>query len=222
VRLLASDKLSFGKLIIDATAYGDYVFAAGSSMLGLNGEIRVYRYKFGEPSGCPDEAEVFLDYIGSMATDVLPNELYADEARHCVYAGCRSEWGKGGALLRFDLPAPGTAISTRRLAGIDAGRIDLSPGPLSRRLAPSIEGFALSGNHLYVADARNGLYKLDLTTNEYVAFYPGSPSGIAHSRLIESTEGIIPLANASAVALPPSGNVLVQEFVSGRVTILAE
>jgi len=222
VRLRASDKLSFGNLIIDAAAYGDYVFAAVSKIFGLNGEIRVYRYKFGDICVCPCEAEVFLDYIGSIAADMLPNELLADETGNCLYAGCRTEWGKAGALLRFDLPPPGTAITAGQLPDIDARRRNLSPGPLSRQASPSIEGFARAGRYLYIADIFNGLYKLDLADAEYVAFYPGSPSGIAFSARIQSPDGVIPLAGASSVTLPPSGHVLVQELVSGRVAILEE
>jgi hypothetical protein len=222
VRLLASDKLGFASLIIDATAYGDYVFVAVSKVMGMAGEIRVYRYKFGELDPCPSEPEVFLDYIGSFATDMLPNELFGDEARHALYAGCRSEWGRQGALLRFALPDPGVTITPGLLSTIDAGRQDISPGVLSRLAPPTIEGFMLVGDHLYVADLRNGLYKMDLATLQYVGFYPGSPSGIAHMNVIGSPAGVIPLCGASAVTRLPSGAVAVQEFVSGRASLFTE
>jgi hypothetical protein len=76
---------------------------------------------------------------------------------------------------------------------------------------------------LYVVDSDNGLYQYSLNEAAYTGFYPahrGTTVQTFESELVPSPEGVVPLLHPVAVALSPSGRVLVQEHVSGRVTML--
>jgi hypothetical protein len=81
----------------------------------------------------------------------------------------------------------------------------------------------LDGDTLYVADFDNGLYHYSLSQEEYIGFYPAHRGTAAQGfepKLVLSPDNVIPLHHPVAVAISPSGKIMVQEHISGRVAIL--
>ena len=134
--------------------------------------------------------------------------------------GCVSNPFKPGGLLFYDL----SEFDPNDPAAMDNHYTDVSPDESIRVTDPNIYDVLLDGDALYVVDFDNGLYQYSLSESAYLRFYPahrGSPSQVFVPQLVQSPEGIIPLHHPVAVALMPSGRLMVQEHVSGRVAILS-
>jgi hypothetical protein len=77
---------------------------------------------------------------------------------------------------------------------------------------------------LYIADRDNGLYRYSYSREAYTGFYPAhrGPTSQAYlPQLVQSPEGVVPLFHPIAIAATPSGQLMVQEHVSGRISILS-
>ncbi|MBU1878429.1 MAG: hypothetical protein KJ734_05720, partial [Chloroflexi bacterium] len=215
--------------IVDAAAYGDYLFVAEVHQALLSepdsGAIHVYRWKQGDLATCPAQpAPLSPAYLGSFGTDLIPRRLLVDPARNLLLVGATSKKTfpiKEGALLFYDLGSfdPGNP------AGLDALRTFHSPPETMRVTYSSIYDLLVSDDALYVADVDNGLYKYSFSRGVYVGFYPaqrGTASQGYVPQMVLAPAGVVPLYLPIAVALTPSGKVVVQEHMTGRVSVLVE
>ena len=216
MRHLASDVPGNNNMILKVAPFGDYLFVAETDWTMTQGAIRVYRYKDDAPAACPRQPAIDLVYIGSFATDGLLRFVLADEGHQVLAAG------RKGDLLLFDLPAPDSDITSDTLSTIDASRRTVSPGARARVEQPDVRGLAFHGDALYFADPKNGLYKLSLTTEALVGFYPAHFGSWNGPRLLQSAPGVMPIYTPNSVAIMPSGKVVVQEEAPGRVVVLSE
>lgn len=227
VRFLAGTPTTggLGVFVNGAAIYGDYLLVNEHNYLNpinFTGQLKVFRFKNGALPTCPDLPTVTLEYIGSLATDRLPRDVVIDQDRQLLIVGCETKIGRYGAVLQYDLPGPDEEITAEMLSAMETGRIDISAGPMSRIINPSVGEMILDGDYLYIADMQNGLYKYALVTEKYVSFYPAHNGSWVAPTLVKSPEGIVPLYDPNSLALAPSGRVMVQEFTTGRVSILSQ
>jgi hypothetical protein len=212
--------------ISDVAVYGDYLFMTEVHKPSLqpeqSGVIHAYRWKQGDLAGCPNWPSLLSPpvYLGSFGGDDIPYRLLVDAARDQLVVGCVSNLFKPGRLLFYDL----NAFDPANPQDMDDHVIDASPDESIRVTQPNIHDFLIDGDSLYVVDFDNGLYEYSFREGSYLRFYPahrGPMTQVYVPRLVESPEGIIPLYHPVAVALMPSGSIVVQEHVSGRVAILS-
>jgi hypothetical protein len=215
--------------INDAAVYGDYLFVAELHKGNLSdpdtGQIHVYRWKQGELAVCPSQPTLLNppEYLGSFAADKIPHTLLLDGIRNRLIVGCSAYNAfpiKDGALLFYDL----RSFDPANPADLDNHRSDVSPDEAMRIFRTNIFGLLLDGSNLYVADFDNGLYLYSLDRGAYTAFYPahrGTSQEGYTPYLVQSPEEVTPLYHPITVALTPSGRIMVQEHMSGRVSILS-
>ena len=126
---------------------------------------------------------------------------------------------KEGGLWFYDL----SNFDPNSVADMDNHRTDITPDESIRVTYSSVYDVLLNGDTLYIVDGDNGLYRYSLSQETYLGFYPaqrGTEVQDFEPQLVLSPAGVIPLHYPVAVALSPSGRVIVQEHVSGRVSIL--
>jgi hypothetical protein len=134
--------------------------------------------------------------------------------------GCVSNPFHQGGLLVYDL----SQFDPANPADMDDHYTDLSPDASLRVSDPNIYDLLLDDDSLYVVDFDNGLYQYSFSKSAYVGFYPahrGATPQVFVSHLVQSPEGTIPLHHPVAVDLMPSGRIMAQEYVSGRVSVLS-
>jgi hypothetical protein len=187
-----------------------------------SGVIHVYRWKQGDLATCPALSSSLSspEYLGSFGAEWIPFRLLVDPSRELLIVGSVSNPFKPGGLLFYDLGAFDPASP----ADMDNHTIDLSPDASVRATHPSIIDLQLDGDSLYVVDFDNGLYQYSFEDGAYLRFYPahrGTTAQLFSPQMVQSPEGIIPLHHPVATALMPSGRIVVQEYVSGRVSILS-
>jgi hypothetical protein len=189
-----------------------------------SGQVHVFRWKQGELAACPGQPTLSApEYLGAFGADMIPNRLVLDSARHRLIVGYASHDVfpiKPGALFFYDL-----ANFPSDLADMDKNREDKSPAQSMRVTYPNVYGLLLDGDALYMADFDNGLFKYSFSQDRYVAFYPahrGTMRDALLPQLVKSPLNVTPLYHPVAVALAPSGRVMVQESVTGRLSILIE
>ena len=214
----------------DVAMYGDYLFVAEAHHAPLavpdSGQIHVYQWKQGDLNTCPNQPSLLNppQYLGAFGADVIPHTLLMDPPRNRLIVGCTSKVTfpiKEGAVLFYDL----TSFSPAHPADMDQHRASRSPAPSMRVTYPNVHGLALSpnGDSLYVADPDNGLYQYSLSQEAYIGFYPaqrGATSQAIEPQMVRSPHNVVPLHTPITVALSPSGKIMVQEHVTGRVSIL--
>jgi hypothetical protein len=212
--------------ISDVAVYQDYLFMTEVHKPPLlpeqSGVIHVYRWKEGDLEVCPVRPSLLSPpaYLGSFGADLIPYRLLVDSAREQLIVGCVSNPTKSGALLFYDLGE----FDPANPADMDDHYADASPDESIRVTEPNIYDLLLDGDALYVVDFDNGLYQYSFAREAYLRFYPahrGPTSQVFVPQLVQTPEGIIPLYHPVAVALMPSGRIVVQEHVSGRVSILS-
>jgi hypothetical protein len=90
---------------------------------------------------------------------------------------------------------------------------------------PNVHDVLLDGDSLYIADRDNGLYEYSLSQGAYTGFYPAHRGPMSEAyfprEMVKSPDGVTPLYHPVALALAPSGRLMVQEHVTGRVSILS-
>ena len=151
---------------------------------------------------------------------IKSSDPLVDSARDQLIVGCVSNLVKQGSLLFYDL----SEFDPANPAGMDDHYTNVSPDESIRVTDPNIYDLLLDGDSLYVVDFDNGLYQYSFGEKAYLRFYPahrGTTSQVFEPQLVQSPEGTIPLHHPVAVALMPSGQLMVQEHVSGRVSILS-
>jgi hypothetical protein len=213
--------------ISDVAVYQDYLLMTEVHKPPLlaeqSGVIHVYRWKQGgDLAVCPARLSLLSPpvYLGSFGADFIPFRLLVDSARDRLIVGCASNPFKQGGLLFYDL----SEFDPANPADMDDHYTNVSPDDSIRVTDPNIYDLLLDGDALYVVDFDNGLYQYSFSESAYVRFYPahrGTTSQVFEPQLVQSPEGIIPLHHPVAVALTPSGRIMVQEHVSGRVSILS-
>jgi hypothetical protein len=218
-----------GLEIVDVAVYEDYLFVAEVHRVPLadpgSGAIHVYRWKQGSLVSCPARATLLdpPEYLGSFCTDLIPRRLLVDSGRHRLVVGCSSKPTfpiKEGALLFYDLHAFDSHLS----AELDNHRSSVSPGASMRVTHTNVHDLLLEGDALYVADFDNGLYLYSISAGAYVGFYPGHRGTMSQPyqpQVVQSPEGVVPLYHPIALGLAPSGKLVVQEHVPGRISILS-
>ncbi|MBN2391580.1 MAG: hypothetical protein JXR84_12720 [Anaerolineae bacterium] len=215
--------------INDVAVYGDYLFVAEvhNAPLALpdSGTIHVYRWKEpGDLATCPDQPQLLSPQypLGSFASDLIPRQLVIDSARNRLLVGATTKPTfvvKEGGLWFYDLDS----FNPNDIADMDNHRTDITADESIRVTYSSVYDILLDGDALYAVDSDNGLYRYSLSQETYVGFYPahrGTTSQTYEPQLVLSPPGVIPLHYPVAVALSPSGSLMVQEHVSGRVSIL--
>jgi hypothetical protein len=212
--------------ISDAAVYQDYLFMTEVHKPPLqveqSGVIHVYRWKQGDLAVCPVRPSLLSPpvYLGSFGADFIPYRLLVDSVRDQLIVGCASNPFKQGRLLFYDL----SEFDPGNPADMDDHYTDVSPDESIRVTDPNVYDLLLDGDSLYVVDFDNGLYQYSFSKEAYLRFYPahrGTPSQVFEPQLVQSPEGTIPLHHPVAVALTPSGQIMVQEHVSGRVSIVS-
>jgi hypothetical protein len=232
--------------IVDVAVYGNYLFVAEAhqQLMSVPDSGRIYVFQWQQDDGAPDREPVVLlpaKYLGLFCTTprtgFIPNKLLVDKSRDRLIVGCTSRYVPPvhqGAVLFYDTisecleNAPG-CFNPASPDYMETRRTDHSPDTSLRALNtyPNIYGIVVDGDAMYIADFDNGLYKYALDSSEpqeIIGFYPahrGRPSEPVTPHLVMSPEGIIPLFHPVSVGVIPStGDIVVQEFMSGRVTIL--
>jgi hypothetical protein len=215
--------------ITDVAVYGDYLFVAEVHDAALaapdSGTIYVYRLKeAGDLARCPDQPSLLPPQapLGSFGGDLIPRRLVVDPARNRLMVGATTKpifpIVEGGLWL-YDL----NSFDPSSVADMDNHRTDITPDESIRVTHSSVFDVLLNGDSLYMVDGDNGLYRYSLSLETYVGFYPaqrGTEAQGFEPQLVLSPPGIIPLHYPVAVALSPAGNVIVQEHVSSRASIL--
>jgi hypothetical protein len=213
--------------ISDVAVYQDYLFMTEVQKPPLlpeqSGAIHVYRWKQGDLAVCPARPSLLSPpiYLGSFGADFVPFRLLVDSAREQLMVGCVSHPFKQGRLLFYDLGE----FDPANPAAMDDHYTDVSPDESIRVTDPNIYDLLLDGDALYVVDFDNGLYQYSFSESGYVRFYPahrGTTAQYFDPQLVQSPEGTVPLHHPVSVALMPSGQIMVQEYVSGRVSILSQ
>jgi hypothetical protein len=214
----------------DVAVYGDYLFVAEVHRPLMSepdrGMIHVYRWTQDGLAACPDQPSLSepLEPLGSFCKDLIPYRLLVDPARGRLIVGCtlKSTFPiKEGDLLFYNL----NSFDPDAPDDMDDHRTFHTPDESIRVTFPNIYGILLDGDALYVADRDNGLYQYSLSREVYVGFYPahrGPMSQPYSPRMVQSPDGVVPLYHSISVALTPSGRLMVQEHVSGRVSILSQ
>jgi hypothetical protein len=213
--------------ISDVAVYQDYLFMTEVHKPWLvpeqSGVIHVYRWKQGDLAVCPARPSLLSPpvYLGSFGADFIPFRLLVDSARDQLIVGCVSNPFKPGKLLLYDL----SAFDPANPAAMDDHYSNVSPDESIRVTEPNIYDLLLDGDVLYVVDFDNGLYQYSFGKSTYVRFYPahrGTTAQYFVPQLVQSPEGTVPLHHPVSVALMPSRQIMVQEHVSGRVSILSQ
>ncbi len=215
--------------ITNVAVYGDYLFVAEVHNAPLappdSGAIHVYRWKeAGDLARCPNQPSLLppQEPLGSFGSDLIPRRLVIDTARNRLLVGAETKPippVKEGGLWFYDL----NSFNPNSPADMDTHRTDITPDESIRVTYSSVYDVLLNGDTLYVVDGDNGLYRYSLSQEIYLGFYPaqrGTETQFYEPELVLSPAGVIPLHFPVAVALSPSGKVMVQEHVSGRVSIL--
>jgi hypothetical protein len=214
----------------DVAVYGDYLFLTELHRVPLaepdSGLVQVYRWKSGELASCPAQP-VLLDppeYLGSFGVGMIPYKLLLDPDRQRLYVGCLSKKTFPvieGDLLSYDL----TAFDPADVEAMDTHNTSLAPDASMRVTYANVVGLLLDGDDLYVLDRDNGLYLYSLSRASYTGYYPAHrgpmSEGYLPREMVQSPEGVVPLYEPVALDLTPSGRVVVQENVTGRVSILS-
>ena len=212
----------------DTAVYGDYLFVSEQHRIPLaepdSGRIHVFRWVAGELGTCPDLPGLLNppEYLGSFGEGMIPYKLALDPVDQHLYVSFIAKRTfpiiEGGVssydLSKFDPEAP---------AALDAYRTDLTPSPSMRVTYANVYDLLLDGGDLYITDRDNGLYRYSLRSQAYIGFYPAHRGPISEAYLpremVQSPEGVTPLYHPVAMGLTPSGQVVVQEHVTGRVSI---
>jgi DNA-binding beta-propeller fold protein YncE len=223
----AGSGLEFG----DVAIYGDYLFVSEQYRPLLSEPtsalVHVYRWVNGPLATCPDQPSLLdpPEHLGSFASGLIPYRLLIDPAGERLYVGCTSKITFpqiDGDLLSYDL----TAFNPQDVASFDAHRTSLAPDASMRVTLTNIHDLHLDGYDLYIIDIDNGLYLYNLAQSRVTAFYPahrGSNSqAYTPSEWVQSPSGVVPLYHPVAMAVTPSGNIVVQEHVTGRVSIFSK
>jgi hypothetical protein len=215
--------------ITHVAVYGDYLFVTEvhDTPLGLpdSGTIYVYRWKEpGDLATCPHQPLLLLpqEPLGSFGGDLIPRRLVVDSARNRLLVGATTKPTfpvKQGGLWFYDL----NHFDPNSIADLDHHSTKITPDESIRVTYSSVYDILLNGDSMYVVDSDNGLYRYSLSEETYLGFYPaqrGTEAQAFEPQLVLSPAGVMPLHYPVAVALSPSGRVMVQEHVSGRVSIL--
>jgi len=228
VRFLAEIDLPPGNNmeITDVAVYGDYLFVTELHDAPLtppdSGAIYVYRWKEpGDLATCPNQPSLLSpqEPLGSFGSDLIPRRLVVDPARNRLLVGATTFLFKQGGLWFYDL----NSFDPNSVADMDHHRTDITPDESIRVTYSNVYDVLINGDNLYVVDSDNGLYRYSLSGETYTGFYPahrGTTAQTFEPKLVLSPAYIIPLHYPVAVTLSPSGKVMVQEHVSGRVSIL--
>jgi hypothetical protein len=208
----------------DVAVYQDYLFIAEVQRPPLsepnNGRIHVYRWNDDNLAPCPAQATFDPpEYLGSFAGDFIPRQLELDPTRNQLIVASSAALFKDGALLFFDL----NSFNPNNPTELDDHYSIASPDNSIRVTRPNIYDILLDGDTLYVVDFDNGLYQYSFSEETYLGFYPahrGTTGQPFEPQLVLSPNNVIPLHHPVAVALSPSGKIMVQEHISGRVAIL--
>jgi hypothetical protein len=215
----------------DVAVYGDYLFVTevhhplllGQHLDPDRAKVYAFRWKQGDLAVCPSQPVLPPPQnLGYFGEDRIPYRLVVDETRNLLIVGAvaNNVLLKQGVVWFLSLSGfPDNMADINSL-------LQIKTPPQSMRVTnPSVYGLLLDGDALYVADLDNGLYKYAFSQDAYVGFYPaqrGSMSNALVPQLVQSPPGIVPLYRPASVARAPSGRLMVQEGISGRVSILSE
>jgi len=212
----------------DVAVYGDYLFISEQYRPWLSEPtsalVHVYRWKTEALALCPDQP-VLLDppeHLGFFTSGVIPYKLLIDPERQRLYVGCTSKITFpviNGEVLSYDL----TAFDPVDVPAMDSHVTSLTPDESMRVTYPNVHDLLLDGDDLFILDRDNGLYRYALDEGRIKGFYPAhrGPQTEAYmpSEWVQSPEGVVPLYHPVTLALTPSGTMVVQEHVTGRVSV---
>jgi len=215
----------------DVALYGDYLFVSEQYRPLLSEPtsalVHVYRWKEGELATCPDQPALLdpPEHLGSFASGLIPYKLLIDPVRQRLYVGCTSKITFpqiAGDVLSYDL----TAFDPGNLETFDTHRTSLAPADSMRVTLTNVHDLHLDRDDLYIVDKDNGLYLYNLEMERITHFYPAhrGPQTQAYtpSEWVQSPPGIVPLYAPIGMAITPSGAIVVQEYVTGRVSIFSK
>lgn len=215
--------------ITNVAVYDDYLFVTEvhDAPLGLPDSGAIYVYHWKEPGNlatCPSLPVVLSpqEPLGSFGSDLIPRRLVVDLTRNRLMVGATTKPTfpiVEGGLWFYDL----NYFNPDFLADMDNHRTNVTPDKSIRVTYSSVYDILLDGDILYLVDSENGLYRYSISEETYLGFYPaqrGTEAQAFEPQLVLSPAGVIPLHYPVAVALSPLNRVMVQEHVSGRVSIL--
>lgn len=234
--------------IVDIAVSGKYLFVAEAHqpLLAVPDRGRIYAFQWKrDDDGSGSEPATLLPakYLGSFCVTehngFIPNRLLVDTARDRLIVGCTARYVPPvhqGAVLFYDsisacLENATSCFNSASPDSMETRRTDHSPDASRRALNtyPNINGIAVENDAMYIADFDNGLYKYALDSPgspEIIGFYPahrGSPREPLTPHMVMSPKDIIPLFHPISVGVIPStGSLVVQEFMSGRITLLRD
>ena len=220
---------------LDMAVHGDLVFICTEVWkpdpwpLGTSGWfVYVYRWKDGPLSGCPEQANISVEFLGSFSNQLsafvgaIAVQLEVDPLRELLFVGAANGAGQFGVLTSYDL----ARFDPPDMEQFVASRRDISPAqygiPQDRGI--DVQGLSFDAGLLHVADANNGLYVYAPQDDAYIGFYPAShvsASRVIQPELLEAPLGTFPVNMPISVALSPSGKVVAHEHTTGRAALLA-
>jgi len=214
----------------DVAVFGDYLFVTERHrpLLGEpdRGMIHVYHWKSGDIPTCPTQPVLLdpIEHLGSFSESYIPFQMQIDQLKNQLYVGCTSKRTfpiVEGAVHTYDL----ATFDPENIASLDSNRNDLTPTASIRVTHANVHDLYLDGDNLYIIDRDNGLYLYTLSNVQIVGFYPAhrGPQTEAYMprEMVQSPEGVVPLYHPVSMAMTPSGKLVVQEHVTGRVSIFS-
>lgn len=207
-------------LVLAPLMLGSLIWATGAHTLSLADGIQLSLLA----AECDEDGDGFCRQpFGPDCDDLIPDRLLVDSLGGRLIVGCTSKPTfpiKEGDLLFYDLSRFDPDVPE----AMDDHRTSHVPDESLRVSYPNIHAILLDGDDLYVADRDNGLYRYALGSQAYVGFYPAQRGPISQAyqpHRVQSPDGVVPLYHPISLALTPAGRLMVQEHVSGRVSILS-
>jgi hypothetical protein len=212
----------------DTAVFGNYLFVTEQHRVPLaepdRGQIHVFQWVTGALETCPNLPGLLdpPEYLGAFGQGMIPYKMGIDPENQRLYVGFiakRTFPVIEGGISYYDL----STFDPETPEALDAHRTDLTPDAAMRVTYPNVYDLLLKGSDLYIVDRDNGLYLYSLHNGEYTGFYPAHRGPISEAyfprEMVQSPEGVYPLYHPVALGLSPSGRVVVQEHVTGRVAI---
>jgi hypothetical protein len=214
--------LEFG----DVTLFEDYLFLTELHRPLLaepdSGKVHVFRWKTGDLGLCPD-LPGWMDppeYLGAFGAEKIPDKLLVVEESLFVSFLAKRTWPiiEGGIAV-YDLGE----FDPLDVSSMDDVMTDLTADASMRVTYPNVQDFIIRGDDLFLVDRDNGLYRYSFDRGRYIGFYPAhrGPQTEAYMprEVVQSPEGVVPLYHPIALALTPGRRLVVQEHVTGRVSV---